>query len=241
METFNVALYGPTAQWCQHVGKVCGPVKTILQTNLAGIKRLFIFYVVQFSLIVNIALIQNIQMWNALNGVWWRQTSSEYGYLTDITLVSNCLYGRVYWASHQILYQSFHGPPRNPANGRVGEPGFVSTQSFLKQNLQVIHHNTPPLGLEPCYTWLPLIRYTTVERPRNWSDLSLTAWKRQTSLHCSIYASDEGSSVNSDVILYRAWYRIIQNGIVIWPSPNPRGASTTPMIANILMHLYYRL
>ena len=119
METFNVALYGPTAQWFQHVGKVCGPVKTILQTNLAGIKRLFIFYVVQFSIIVNIAFIQNIQMWNALNGVWWRQTSSEYGYLTDITLVSNCLYGRVYWAPYQILYQSFHGPPRNPANGRV--------------------------------------------------------------------------------------------------------------------------
>ena len=79
-----------------------------------------------------------------------------------------------------------------PANGRVGEPGFVSTQSFLKQNLQVIHHNTPPLGLEPCYTWLPLIRYTTVERPRNWSDLSLTACKKQTSLHCNCIVTRGG-------------------------------------------------
>ena len=65
---------------------LCCPVKTILQKNLTRIKKLFYLLVVQFSIKVNIALIQNIQLlWNALHGVWW----SKHLQSIDISLISH--------------------------------------------------------------------------------------------------------------------------------------------------------
>ena len=119
---------------------LCCPVKTILQKNLTRIKKLFLsFSGAVFHKSKYCTHSEHPIVVKCTARCLMKQTSSEYRYLTDITLISNCLYGRVYWAPHQILNKSY-------------KPWFVSTLSFLKQNLQVIHHNTPPLGLEPCYT-----------------------------------------------------------------------------------------
>ena len=87
METFNFALYGPTVLSCENY---------FTEESDQDKKAFLSFSGAVFHKSKYCTHSEHPIVVKCTARCLMKQTSSEYRYLTDITLISNCLYGRVY-------------------------------------------------------------------------------------------------------------------------------------------------